>query len=156
MVEFYHQTGTDLKTGVQRSSTGDFKGQHQQEGSFGRQASSLDRSQQREDIRFNEQMAQLQDSLGQLGIQRQELSLSHDEQLAQIRDRGATLDNMARSLGISHNEILRRLDYGLKSLGLSDQMNANQVVDQLTAIGQNQFSQTSNLIAPILQLGGLG
>lgn len=99
--------------------------------------------------------SQLQNSLQNIGLQRQQHNLSYEEQLAALGDSRKQLGIMESRLGISRDEITARLQNGLNQLGLSSAMSVDQLVGELGKIESGDYSLVSSLMGDFASLTGI-
>lgn len=111
---------------------------------------SIGHNQQLTDIQ-----SQLQRSLSNIALQRQQHALSYDEQLASLGDSQKQLGIMEQRLGISREEITTRLNNALNQLGLSSAMSVNDMLGELGKIESGDYSPISQLAGDIYAISGI-
>jgi len=97
----------------------------------------------------------LQFGLQQLGLQRQGAQLNFAEQQAAQKDASAELGIQSKRLGISEQEISTRLDNALQQLGISGQVDKNQVLQAINQVRQGEATQLAPILGDLANASGM-
>jgi len=97
---------------------------------------------------------QLQNTLANLGLQRQGAALNFEESKAQQQDAQKQLDIQSKRLGISGDEIKSRLDNALQQLGISSQISSEQILAEQGKVAQGIPSAYEPLFADLYSMIG--
>jgi hypothetical protein len=97
----------------------------------------------------------LQNSLANLGLQRQGAALNFKEQTAQQQDSQKQLDIQSQRLGISGDEIKSRLDNALAQLGIGSQISSEQILAEQQKVQQGMISPYETLFADLYNIAGV-
>lgn len=110
---------------------------------------------QRYDLNYNEQRAQLEDAITQGKIDRHRLGLDYTEGKAKLDDEGKMLDILARQNGISKEEAERNLQYALDKLGISKAVTITDLAAARSDLDAGRFNVLQQLFGDISAVGGL-
>jgi hypothetical protein len=136
--------GFDLsQQGIQNSAAQQTRGLNSAQTARGAYT-SIGANQGRQDIQ-----TQLQQNLANLGLQRQGAALNYKEQQAQNADSQKQLDIQSKRLGISKDELNSRLQNALQQLGISGQINADQMWSEFNKVQNGEWSPFGSILSDV-------
>lgn len=110
---------------------------------------------QRYDLNYDEQRAQLQDALAASSNDRGRLSLDYHENKAKLDDDSRALDILARQNGITREEAERNLQYALDKLEISKAVSVTDIARARADLEAGRFNPLQSLFGDIAAIGGL-